>query len=338
MCPSSFSTFASPPAVAVIGAGRLGGVLARALRAAGLTVHGPLRRGEKVPASDVVLLCVPDSGIADAAAAARGRATLIGHMSGATGLDDVDFSLHPLQTFTGAEGPEAFRGIGAAVAGRTPEVLAVATSLAERLGAHPFTVDDRAGYHAAASFASNFVLTVLDAAEQLARDAGVDDAREMLAPLVRRTVDNWVSQGAASALTGPIARGDEQTVARQRAAVDAAHPQLVALFDELAATTRVLAATPRRERANLTPHPERATLTPRPERATLTPRPERATLTPRPERAERDEGPESQRPSSRSAGPERGAQRRDEGRSGAERVSSQSLRSLAQRPEGGDTA
>ncbi|MFC4138542.1 MULTISPECIES: DUF2520 domain-containing protein [unclassified Microbacterium] len=284
--------------VAVLGAGRLGSVLARALRAAGLTVYGPVRRGEEIPASDVVLLCVPDAAIAEAAA---GVSTgLVGHVSGATGLDDVDFSLHPLQTFTGAEGPDAFRGIGAAVAGRTPAALAVATSLAEALGTRPFAVDDRAGYHAAASFSSNFVLTVLDAAEQVARDAGLEDARELLAPLVRRTVDNWVSQGAASVLTGPIARGDEQTVARQRAAIDAARPELVALFDELAAATRVLAATLHREQANLAPHPERA---------------------------EREEGAETERPSSRSArsgsggggpaDPERGAQRQDEGRSGS---------------------
>ncbi|MFE7021380.1 Rossmann-like and DUF2520 domain-containing protein, partial [Microbacterium sp. NPDC057650] len=280
------------PTVAVIGAGRLGGVLVGALRATGLTVHGPLRRGEKAPASDLVLLCVPDAAIAEVATGMD--AGLVGHVSGATGLDDVDFSLHPLQTFTGSEGPEAFHGIGAAVAGRTPEALAVATSLAERLGARPFEVDDRAGYHAAASFASNFVLTVLDAAEQLARDAGVEDARELLAPLVRRTVDNWVSQGAASALTGPIVRGDEATVARQRAAL---RPELVPLFDELADATRALAA-PHPERAKRDDGSEtkRANFTPRPVGAGSAPHP-----APHPERAERDEGSETERPSSRSA-------------------------------------
>ncbi|MFE6996125.1 Rossmann-like and DUF2520 domain-containing protein [Microbacterium sp. NPDC057659] len=280
------------PTVAVLGAGRLGGVLARALRASGLTVHGPLRRGEEVPASDIVLLCVPDAAIADVAAGVD--AGLIGHMSGATGLDDVDFSLHPLQTFTGAEEPEAFHGIGAAVAGRTPEALAVATSLAERLGARPFEVDDRAGYHAAASFASNFMLTVLDVAEQLAEEAGVEDARELLAPLVRQTADNWVASGASDALTGPIARGDEATVARQRAAL---RPELVPLFDELADATRAL-ATPHPERADSTPHSA-----PHPERPKRDEGAEtgRADSTPHPERAERDEGAETGRPSSRSA-------------------------------------
>lgn len=242
------SAASAPPVattVTVIGAGRLGGVLARALSAAGLTVTGPLRRDEAIPVSDMVLLCVPDAQIAFAAGGARPRATLLGHVSGATALDDVDFSIHPLQTFTGSEDPDVFRGIGAAVAGRTPEALAAAEQLAEALGARPFTVGDahRAAYHAAASLASNFVLTVLAAAEQVALAAGIRDPRELFAPLVARTVENWTSSGAGAALTGPIARGDEATVLHQRNAIAAAAPDLVPLFDQLAASTRILAST-----------------------------------------------------------------------------------------------
>lgn len=223
--------------IAIVGAGRLGGVLARALRAAGFGVLGPLRRDDRMPDADIALLCVPDSAIAAVAFAARPHARLVAHVSGATPLADVDFSIHPLQTFTGTETPEVFRGIGVAVDGRTPEALAVAERLAAALGATPFRVDDahRAEYHAAASFASNFVLTVLDAAERLAAPSGLDRAH--LAPLVQQTVDNWVASGAASALTGPIARGDEATVARQRAA----SADFADLFDALAAATRAVA-------------------------------------------------------------------------------------------------
>lgn len=223
--------------IAIVGAGRLGGVLARALRAAGFGVRGPLRRDDRMPDADLALLCVPDSAIAAVAFAARPHARLVAHVSGATPLADVDFSIHPLQTFTGTETPEVFRGIGVAVDGRTPEALAVAEQLATALGATPFRVDDahRAEYHAAASFASNFVLTVLDAAERLAAPSGLDRAH--LAPLVQQTVDNWVASGAASALTGPIARGDEATVARQRAA----SADFADLFDALAAATRAVA-------------------------------------------------------------------------------------------------
>jgi len=242
---TSSVTLAPETTIAIIGAGRLGGMLARALRAQGIVVHGPLGRGGGVPDVDIAILCVPDSAIPDAAASARRTATRIGHVSGATPLDDVDFSVHPLQTFTGAESPDVFHGIGAAISGRTLDDQRLAAQLARTLGASPFEIDDahRAGYHAAASFASNFVLTVLDAAEQLAASAGIssDEARDLLAPLLRRTVDNWQSGGAAASLTGPIARGDEVTIARQRAAVDEADPALTSLFDELAAATRAIA-------------------------------------------------------------------------------------------------
>lgn len=211
-------------------------------------MQGPLHRGDEIPDVDIALLCVPDAAIADAARAARSQARFIGHVSGATSLVDVDFSLHPLQTFTGSEAPDVFRGIGCAIDGRTDAARSVARELAEALEAHAFRIDDehRASYHAAASFASNLVLTVLDAAEQVAGAAGLQpiEARALLAPLVRQTVANWESTGAREVLTGPIARGDEQTVMRQRAAIAETLPDLISLFDELSASTRVLAVRP----------------------------------------------------------------------------------------------
>ncbi|WP_156761019.1 Rossmann-like and DUF2520 domain-containing protein [Microbacterium karelineae] len=229
--------------VALVGSGRLGGAFARALRAAGVDVLGPTGRGEEIPTADIVLLCVPDREIAHAARAARGRAALIGHTSGATSLDEVDFGIHPLQTFAGGDGPDAFEGIACAVAGRTGEALAASESLARAIGARSFPIDDdrRAAYHAAACIASNFLVTLEDAAERVAGTAGIApaDARAMLAPLARRTLDNWERQGAP-ALTGPIARGDDATVARHRAAV-AALPDVAALFDALRDGTRLLA-------------------------------------------------------------------------------------------------
>ena len=86
--------------------------------------------------------------------------------------------------------------------------------------------DDRAAYHAAASIASNFLVTLEGAAERLAATAGVD--RELLAPLVRAAVENWAALGAERALTGPIARGDEATVARHREARRAARARAAA--------------------------------------------------------------------------------------------------------------
>lgn len=240
------SSLAPGTTIAIVGAGRVGRVLSRALRGAGFDVLGPLRREQSMPTVDIALLCVPDTAIAAVAFVARPHARLVGHVSGATPLADVDFSLHPLQTFTGSETPDVFHGIGAAIDGRTDDALLVAEQLALALGARPFRVDDahRASYHAAASFASNFTLTVLDAAERLAIASGIpsDDARGRLATLVRQTVQNWSASGAASVLTGPIARGDEATVARQREA--AGELGLEDLFDALAAATRAIAARP----------------------------------------------------------------------------------------------
>jgi predicted short-subunit dehydrogenase-like oxidoreductase (DUF2520 family) len=241
-----------PLRVGIVGSGRVGTALARALRDAGAGVEGPVGRGERPVGCDAIVLCVPDSEIASAAEVVTAAAPLVGHTSGATPLSALahagvpGFGLHPLQSF--AHPGVRFEGAGAAVAGTTPEALAFATSLAERLGMRPFEIDDdgRAAYHAAASVASNFLVTLEAAAETIAAGAGLDpaDARELLMPLVRQTVENMAELGPERALTGPVARGDEETVAAQRAAVEETAPELLALFDELADRTRELAARP----------------------------------------------------------------------------------------------
>lgn len=227
--------------VAIVGQGRLGGALTAALREAGVAVQGPLGRGANGAGADVVLLCVPDGEIERAAAhVAPGR--LVGHCSGATTLAPLAgheaFSLHPLMTVP--DHGAAFAGATAAIAGTTPRALGAARDLADRLGMRAIEVadDDRAAYHAAASIASNFLVVLEGAAEELAAAARVD--RAALAPLVRATVENWAAAGAERALTGPIARGDEDTVARQRAAVAERTPELLPLFDALAAAARGL--------------------------------------------------------------------------------------------------
>jgi predicted short-subunit dehydrogenase-like oxidoreductase (DUF2520 family) len=239
----------SPLRVGIIGAGRVGTALAQALRGAGVAVEGPLGRGERPAHCDAIVLCVPDAEIAAAAEVVTAAAPLVGHTSGATPLSALApagvpaFGLHPLQSF--AHPGVRFEGAGAAVAGSTPEALAFATSLAERLGMRPFEIDDdgRAAYHAAASVASNFLVTLQAAAESIAAGAGLEreEARELLLPLVRQTVENLAELGPEAALTGPIARGDEATVEVQRAAVEQVAPELLPLFDELTRRTRALA-------------------------------------------------------------------------------------------------
>ncbi len=234
---------ANPPVrrLAIVGRGRVGTALARAYREVGIEVEGPLGRGE-APGAEVVLLCVPDAEIANAAAAVEAK--FVGHTSGATPIDGVDFGMHPLQTVAGPEA--SFEGCGCAIAGSTPEAVELARSLAVAAGMEPFLIDDaaRAAYHASASIASNFVVTLEWMAERVAATAGIEpeDARRMLAPLVRQTVDNWAELGPHAALTGPVARGDEVTVARQRRAIAEAAPDLLPLFDALVDQTREVAA------------------------------------------------------------------------------------------------
>jgi predicted short-subunit dehydrogenase-like oxidoreductase (DUF2520 family) len=224
---------------AVVGDGRVGRALVTALP----WLNGPYGRGFNGDDFDVVVLAVPDGEISRAARAVE-PGPIVGHCAGSLGLDVLApheaFGLHPLMTITRDSGQ--FAGAGAAIAGNTPRALGVARSLAEALNMHAVEIadEDRPAYHAAASIASNFLVTLQDAAETMLRTVGAD--RSLLVPLVRATLENWVRLGVPAALTGPIARGDEATVARQRAAVTERAPELLAMFDSLADRTRAVAA------------------------------------------------------------------------------------------------
>ena len=241
--------------VMIVGHGRLGTAIAAALTEVGVTVDGPCGRRDSiaeplragVAAPDLVLLCVPDAEI-DAVARVIPLGAPVGHCSGATGLGVLApheaFSLHPLMTVPTGARPDVLAGAGAAVAGSTPEALALAVALAELLALRPIEIDeaDRPAYHAAASIASNFLVTLEAAAEQVAETAGL--SRELLVPLVRASVENWAALGPQTALTGPVARGDEPTIERQRAALAQRVPELLELFDACVDATRRLAARP----------------------------------------------------------------------------------------------
>jgi predicted short-subunit dehydrogenase-like oxidoreductase (DUF2520 family) len=242
------------PRLAIIGAGRVGASLARAASEAGLEARLAGRDDalEACRSAEGALLCVPDSEIAAAAeaiAAAVPPLRLVGHVSGATGLDALapctergasPFSLHPLQTVPDTESD--LRGAPCAIAGADPDAEALAAALARRLGMRPFAVGEehRAAYHAAAVIASNFLVALEESAVALLSQAGVEDARELLAPLLLRTASNWAERGEA-ALTGPIARGDAATVARHLEAIDEVAPDLRALYEALAERTAALA-------------------------------------------------------------------------------------------------
>ena len=245
----------SLPRIALVGRGRLGGALQRTANAAGLelAVAGRDDAVRMGATAEAALLCVPDDAIAEACeavAVAVPPLRLVGHTSGATRLDALEaaagrgaatFSLHPLQTVP--DGATDLTGAPCAVAGSNPEAVRFAATLAERLGMIPFEVPEeaRASYHAAACMASNFLVALEESAAGLLRDAGIEDTRELLAPLVLRTAANWAERGG-EALTGPIARGDAGTIERHLAALRATSPELVELYEALAERTQAVAS------------------------------------------------------------------------------------------------
>ncbi len=217
--------------VHVVGAGRVGSAIGARL----------LERGVALCEEDVdlVLLCVPDRAIAEVASSVA-PGPWIAHVSGGTSLSALDphrqrFGLHPLQTFTRARGPEQLDGAFAGVSGETDEAVSVGFELARTLGLRPFELDDlrRSLYHAGAVMASNYLVTLHRAAAELTTAAGAPP--EALVPLMRRTIDNGFE------LTGPIERGDWETVDAHLAALADERPELRALYAMLADATKELA-------------------------------------------------------------------------------------------------
>ena len=231
--------------VTIVGPGRVGRALADALRSRGASINGPLGRDARLTglaSDDVVLLCVPDGEIARVAASIP-PGSLVGHCAGALTLDVLSphegFSLHPLLAITG-EGTR-FDGAAAAIAGSSSRALAVARAIASRLGMQPIEIDeaDRTLYHTAAVIASNYLVALEEAAAAVGAHAGLE--RRHLARLAESALANWVRNGARS-LTGPIARGDDAVVEKQRAALAASDVALLPLWDALAERTRAIAA------------------------------------------------------------------------------------------------
>lgn len=256
--------------VAVVGAGKVGTALAVLLGRAGHVIRavaggeGTRERAARylpnVPfleqeaaaaAAEVVLLGTPDSAIEPvctslARAGVLGEGRAVAHLSGATGLEALGtaeaagtdvLSVHPLMTCPDVDAAIArIPGSAFAVTARSPRGFQLGEQLALDVGGRPFALEDEMKplYHAAAVFASNYLVTLTALAGSLADTAGVPDPLDALVPLQRATLENAMAVGPAAALTGPAIRGDDLTVERNLRALAEHAPEAVGAYVALA--------------------------------------------------------------------------------------------------------
>jgi predicted short-subunit dehydrogenase-like oxidoreductase (DUF2520 family) len=260
----------------IVGAGHVGRVLGRLFAASGsYQVQDVLTRSQasardaiafigagtaladraSLRRADVWMLAVGDDQIvpvcAQLASAGLLQGALVFHCSGAkssaelAGAGALVASVHPVRSFADpAAVAQDFAGTFCGVEGDAAALAQLAPALAA-IGARMVVIDAAAKtvYHAAAVFASNYLVTVVDAALRAYQAAGIpaDVALELARPLATETLANVFRLGPEAALSGPIARGDLVTVARQQQAIDGWHPPTGALYAALADATSALA-------------------------------------------------------------------------------------------------
>jgi len=258
--------------VGVIGPGRAGTALARALGRAGHEItaaaavsetskqrardnfpHAKLEDpAQVIEDADLVLLTVPDdvlpglvAGLAATEAPLAGR--LLAHASGAHGIRVLDpatqagalpLAIHPVMTFTGRDDDvDRIKGVSFGVT--APEPLRPAAEvLVIEMGGEPVFIaeENRHLYHAALAFAANHLVTLVAEAEDMLSKAGAENPSRMLGPLLGAALDNALRFGDAG-LTGPVARGDDGTVAAHVAAIREADPGALGAYLALARLT-----------------------------------------------------------------------------------------------------
>lgn len=266
--------------IGLIGSGRVGSVLGAALSraghrvvaASGVSAAAKARIGSLLPgvpnrpadavaraATDLLLIAVPDDALATVVAGLAETGVLrpgqvVAHTSGAHGLDVLapavaigarPLAVHPAMTFTGTEGDlDNLPGISYGITAPA-DLRPLAARLVADLGGVPEWVaeDDRPIYHAALAHGANHLVTLVNEAVDLLRDAGVGQPEKVLGPLLRAALENTLRLGDA-ALTGPVSRGDAGTVARHLDRMDRAAPESVPAYLALARRTadRAIAA------------------------------------------------------------------------------------------------
>jgi predicted short-subunit dehydrogenase-like oxidoreductase (DUF2520 family) len=266
--------------IAIIGAGHLGRTMGRLWHQAGMLDIGAVLTGREESAAQAVafigaghavrdiagsagaalyLLATPDALIeasceALVASGAIRAGCIVFHCSGTLASDVLRSardagahvaSIHPIRSFAQPEQVLAsFAGTWCGIEGDA-EALAVLAPLFEGLGAKLVAIRAEAKtlYHAAAVFASNYLVTIGDAALQAYGGAGItrEDALQMIAPLMQNTLANLLAHGPEAALSGPVARGDMETVARHGQALQAFDAGLGELYLAMVSATAAIA-------------------------------------------------------------------------------------------------
>ncbi len=276
MPPTSTQCITFPSSIVILGAGRLGTALSLSLIQQGQPLcclwnrRPPSQKGDDIPyfigsippkicqQADLLLLTVSDHAISEIVdklclekLVSSGQVVL--HCSGLfhseilEPLQEVGCeigSMHPLQPIASAETTQQlFTGVAVGIEG-SPIAQQAARKLTQELGGQPFSLEgiDKTLYHAAAVFASNYVVGLAHVAVQLMHQAGLHDAPlDLLLPLLQRAVDNLGATGLPDALTGPISRGDASTIAQHINALKSDCPEYIDLYLALAQATLPLA-------------------------------------------------------------------------------------------------
>lgn len=227
---------------------------------AGARFYSQEQASEATRQAQLVILGIPDdliAGVCEDLASRRafGSAQHVLHLSGSVGLEALSaardlgaevLSLHPLQSFPDVEeGIAQLPGSSIAVTAPDEQGLAYGEALAREVGGKPFRLADEVKplYHAAAVFCSNYLVAVEGMAERLFRLAGLEDPLPAFQPLARTAFESTFAAGPGTALTGPAARGDAGTIARNLAALAKRAPEAVPAYVALA---RVAAGVARR--------------------------------------------------------------------------------------------
>jgi len=246
---------ATRPSITLIGAGNLAGALAVALHRAGYRIDEivarptSLRRTQRLArqvraravasskarlSAEIIWFCVNDDSIRSSAEDYEPGTTWKGkialHSSGALGSDELRAlkrrgaaiaSVHPMMTFVAGK-VVSMSGVAFALEGDAIAVRA-ARRIARDLGGYPFQIrkENKALYHAIGAFCSPLIIALLTAGEKVARQAKIPQAEmpRVIQPILLRTIENYVKQGAAASFSGPIKRGDVETIRKHLAAL-----------------------------------------------------------------------------------------------------------------------